>query len=95
MSHFPGAIFQTIFYGGTVLCFFLLLWHWRSWYVTASDDALARRSLWAVSGVSLLFCALWLTCGKTTFGVEVLKWVISPVAFAGFGCLLQAMRTRK
>lgn len=94
MSHFPGAIFQTIFYGGAVICFFALLWQWRRWYVAAGDEALAGRSLWAIVGVSLIFMALWLTCGKTAFGVKVLKWVISPLALGGFGCLLQSMRTR-
>lgn len=95
MSHFPGAIFHMLFYGGAVVLFFAVLWHWRRWYVAATDDALARRSVWGITGVSLVFLALWLTCGKTAFGVTVLKWAISPLAFAGFGCLLQSMRTRR
>jgi multisubunit Na+/H+ antiporter MnhB subunit len=88
--HFPGAAFQLVFYGTTVLAFFALLYRWRNWYVDTTDAALAGRSLWAIVGVSLLFTAVWLTCGKTAFGVKVLKWAISPVVCAGFACLVKA-----
>ena len=92
MSHFPGAIFQLVFYGATFVVFVALLWRWRSWYVATDDDALAQRSLWAVTGIGLLFCALWLTCGKSAFAptLDLLKWAIAPVVCAGFGCLLKA-----
>ena len=87
-----GTIFQTIFYGLAVICFFATLWKWRRWYVDTPDEALARRSLWGITGVALVFLALWLTCGKSAFGVTVLKWAIAPIACAGFACLWQAMR---
>jgi hypothetical protein len=90
VSHWPGAVFQLVFYGATMAAFAGLLWRWRNWYVTTNDDALAGRSLWAVAGLSLLFTALWLTCGKSAFGLDLLKWFIAPTVCAGFGCLLKA-----
>ncbi len=85
---FPGVIFSLALIG-----YFALLWRWRTWYAATDDVALAHRSLWAVAGVSLLFLALWLTCGRVSMDVMIVKWAIPPMTLLGIGCLLKSATT--
>jgi hypothetical protein len=90
VSHDIDAIFPGIIFSLALIGYFALLWRWRTWYAATSDVALARRSMWAVTGVSLLFLALWLTCGRVSMNVMIVKWAIPPMTLLGIGCLLKS-----
>ena len=87
MSHGAAGWYHAVVYGALAVCFFGMLWRWRQWYATAPDGAPARRSLRLVGGAALLFVALWLTCGRVSMGIDVLRWAVPPVALAGMGLL--------